>query len=180
MSSGHADTYVPERGPDGLRHWKVAGGVVRDSVGNVLLVENRRRDGALDWSTPGGVVDLGEASKQALSREVIEETGLEVDSWIGPLYRIEVTAPGFEFFLEVEAFLSAGYRGEIRIEDPDQIVVDSRFVSDAEAQDLLASAPQWVAEPLLDHLQNGVADGRLYAYLLEGTSKADRRVHRTA
>ena len=46
--------------------------------GATLLVANRRRDGRVEWTPPGGVVDRGEVSEEALSREVLEETGLIV------------------------------------------------------------------------------------------------------
>lgn len=180
MSEGHADTYVPEPGPDGLRHWAVAGGVVRNAQSEVLLVENRRRNGELDWSTPGGVIDPGESSTAALTREVTEETGLTVEGWDGPLYRIEVTAPGFGFFLRVEAYRAIEYRGEIVIDDPDEIVVAAEFFDHDKAIARLKKAPRWVSEPLSDQLREGFDDGRLYAYDLLGSSRADQQVTRTA
>ena len=63
-----------------MRRWQVAGGLLADRRG-LLLVANRRRDGSVDWSTPGGVVDDGETPIVALGREVAEETGLIVDAW---------------------------------------------------------------------------------------------------
>lgn len=180
MTEGHADTYVPDPGPDGLRHWAVAGGVVRNNVGEVLLVENRRRNGELDWSTPGGVIDPGESSTSGLTREVAEETGLRIEGWSGPLYRIEVIAPGFGFFLRVEAYEATGYTGSLVIDDPDEIVVAADFFAHDDAIARLVDAPRWVSEPLSEQLRDGVADGRLYSYDLLGSSRADQRVTRTA
>ncbi len=178
VTSGHADTHVPERGPDGLRHWLVAGGVIRNEASDVLLVQNRRRNGELDWSPPGGVVDPGETPKGGLTREVMEETGLQVAQWEGPLYRVEVTAPGFGFFLQVEAFRSVSHAGTLLIEDPDQIVVSASFVAMDEAIKLLDSAPRWVAEPLIDYFDNEITDGRLYAFDVAGESHSNQTVTR--
>jgi len=50
--------------------------VVADSEGRLLL--QRRTDNQL-WSVPGGAVELGESVLGALRREVLEETGLEVE-----------------------------------------------------------------------------------------------------
>src|SRR3954452_23252951 len=74
----------------GVRDWVVAGGLVEGPDG-LLLVQNRRRDGSLDWSPPGGVIEIsdGESVTDGLSREVLEETGLRVDDWDGPVYSVE-------------------------------------------------------------------------------------------
>ncbi len=173
------DAVVNDRRSDSeLRPWLVAGGVLMDDDGRVLLVQNQRRGGAIDWSTPGGVIDAGEHLIEGLGREVEEETGLRVTDWLGPLYRIEVIAPGFGFHLRVEAHRAVAFSGSLTIEDPDGIVIAADFVDVAVARQRLASAPQWVWEPLLDHLADEVDDGRLYAYRLEGSTPADRRVVR--
>ena len=165
--------FVPPIGPDGLRHWQVAGGVLVDERG-LLLVKNQRRNGDLDWSTPGGVVDPGESAIEGLTREVAEETGLQVSGWQGPIYRVEVLAPDAGFFLAVEAHRAAAFTGTVAIEDPDGIVVGAEFVDLAGAGDRLGDAPPWVAEPLLAHLTTGIDDGRTFRYQVEGRS-GDRR-----
>ncbi|MBA3281516.1 MAG: NUDIX hydrolase, partial [Acidimicrobiia bacterium] len=75
-----------------MREWLVAGAVIEGPDG-LLLVQNRRRDGRLDWSPPGGVIDPGESVIAGLTREVAEETGLVVSSWLGPIYEIDAVAP---------------------------------------------------------------------------------------
>ncbi len=50
--------------------------VVAGPGGRLLL--QRRTDNQL-WSVPGGTVELGESVLDALRREVLEETGLEVE-----------------------------------------------------------------------------------------------------
>ena len=72
-----------------MRRWKVAGGLLFEDD-RVLLVANRRRNGSVDWSTPGGVVDEGETSLAALGREVTEETGLVVREWATLCWTVEV------------------------------------------------------------------------------------------
>jgi ADP-ribose pyrophosphatase YjhB (NUDIX family) len=50
--------------------------VVADAEGRILV--HRRSDNEL-WSIPGGRVEVGESVADALMREVLEETGIEVE-----------------------------------------------------------------------------------------------------
>lgn len=142
----HHDRGRPPEAPE-PRRWTVGGGLVVDGD-RVLLVQNRRRDGRLDWSPPGGVIDAGETVLEGLTREVEEETGLRVIGWSGPVYRIEAEAPDMGWHLAVEAHVANGFTGALRVDDPDGIVVDARFVDAAECAELMGSSPRWVREPL--------------------------------
>jgi mutator protein MutT len=46
----------------------------------VLLVRRGREPLKGEWSLPGGAVELGETLEQAVGREVLEETGLSVET----------------------------------------------------------------------------------------------------
>ncbi len=154
---------LPPIAPDGLRHWFVASGVIV-AADRILLVENRRRGGRIEWSPPGGVVEAGEAATAGLSREFKEETGLVVDQWLGPIYRVEVVAPQRGFHLWVEAFAATDPGGELVIDDPDGIVSHAEWVDVTAVSERLDPSIPWIVEPLLAHLIEGVDDGRLFAY----------------
>ena len=54
-------------------------GAVITRKDEVLLVERSQEPSRGLWSIPGGLVELGEAVRDAVKREVLEETGLEVE-----------------------------------------------------------------------------------------------------
>ncbi len=53
------------------------GAVILDG-GRVLLVKRGGQPSAGKWSLPGGLVDLGETTVEAIVREVAEECGLQI------------------------------------------------------------------------------------------------------
>lgn len=55
----------------------VAGIIFRDQ--EVFLIRRGQEPARGEWSLPGGVVEVGETVEQALRREVLEETGLEIE-----------------------------------------------------------------------------------------------------
>lgn len=55
----------------------VGGVIVRDGL--VVLVKRAHEPRRGEWSLPGGRVELGETLVDAVRREVLEETGLEVE-----------------------------------------------------------------------------------------------------
>jgi 8-oxo-dGTP diphosphatase len=150
-----------------MRQWLVGGGLILGE-GGLLLVRNRRRNGDLDWSPPGGVIDEGETLLDGLTREVEEETGVRVSAWQGPVYEVEVEAPGLGWHLRVEAHMAVDYSGELRVDDPDGIVVDAAFVATDACDDHLATCRRWVSEPLGAWLAERWEEPRRFRYRLEG------------
>ncbi|KOV22524.1 DNA mismatch repair protein MutT [Streptomyces sp. XY413] len=57
-------------------HSRVTGIVIED--GQILLLD-QDTDGDRSWSLPGGKVEPGETLEEALKREMLEETGVEVE-----------------------------------------------------------------------------------------------------
>lgn len=55
-------------------HFVSVAGLVRNSLGQILLVNSPRRG----WEYPGGMVEPGESLQDALHREILEESGVTV------------------------------------------------------------------------------------------------------
>ena len=160
-----------------LREWTVAAAIIRSGP-DVLMVRNRRKNGSHDWSTPGGVVEPGEQIVEALTREVIEETGVTVTNWSEPRYSVVTVAIGMGWHLTVEVFEALSWTGNIFIDDPDKIVEEAVFLTTTEAIERLATTARWVSEPIADWLNDPWGGHRQYGYELSGVDRNSMLVHR--
>jgi ADP-ribose pyrophosphatase YjhB (NUDIX family) len=88
---GRVDYYHDPNAPRANSLVPGASAIVVNDEGEILL--HRRSDNAR-WALPGGVMDIGESIAQTATREVQEETGLEVE----PEYIVGVYSdPGHVF-----------------------------------------------------------------------------------
>lgn len=79
-------------------HIIAAAGIVLNENGEILMVKNHRRG----WEFPGGIVEVGENVIDAVKREVMEETGVEID--VGEVFCISSNTckyPGYNGVKEV-------------------------------------------------------------------------------
>lgn len=87
---------------------KVAAGIIRD--GNRILATQRGYGNMKDgWEFPGGKIEAGESSEEALIREIEEELGarIRIDEFF---MTVEYDYP--EFHLSMDCFLASVKDGE--------------------------------------------------------------------
>ena len=156
----------------------MASGIIEGPDG-LLLVQNRRRNGSLDWSTPGGVIEVaeGETVLDGLTREVHEETGIRVNAWEGPVYEVRAEAAGMGWRLRVEVHRALDFAGDLVLEDLDEIVVDAQWVDADACAPHLEACPVWVREPLAAYLADrwsceGGAPARSFSYRVDGADRS--------
>ena len=95
----------------------------------VLLVQRGREPAYGKWSLPGGLVEVGESLAVAVSREVREEVGLEVDvkDLVAALDRVILDGAGeIEYHYILLDFICESSAGEPR---PASDALDCAFVS---------------------------------------------------
>jgi 8-oxo-dGTP pyrophosphatase MutT (NUDIX family) len=162
-----------------MRDWLVASGIVEGPEG-ILLVQNRRRDGMLDWSPPGGVIELddGESALEGLTREVAEETGIVVTEWEGPIWEVEAEAVALDWRLRVEVHRAVSYGGRLSVSDPDGIVVAARFFSCDGCLEPLTGSWLPTREPFLAWLDERWTARRAYRYRIHGKDRAEMAIER--
>jgi 8-oxo-dGTP diphosphatase len=160
-----------------MRPWTVAGALIRHGDG-MVLVANRRRDGSVEWTPPGGVVDAHESVLDGLRREVAEETGMRVDEWAGRRYTVRVEAPAMGWRMRVEAWEVRSWSGDVAIDDPDGIVEEVVNASKERSAELLALSPPWVAVPVGEWLAG--TSGRLasFHFRVHGSNRSSMQIER--
>jgi 8-oxo-dGTP diphosphatase len=110
---------------------QIAVGAIVIREGKLLMVQRGRDPGAGLWSVPGGRVQAGEYLSDALKREVLEETGLEIDVG-GLIGLLEVLGPPHYVILDFGAHVI----GESTEPQPADDASDARWVPIEEIEKL--------------------------------------------
>jgi ADP-ribose pyrophosphatase YjhB (NUDIX family) len=130
------------------------GAIVVDK-GALLLIKRDREPARGQWSLPGGRVEIGETLREALVREVREETGVDVDvdGLIGVAERIVRDDDGaIEYHYVILDYVCTPRSTSVKAGDD---AADARWVPVAELADLHLTAG------LLEFLSDrGVLEGR--------------------
>jgi 8-oxo-dGTP diphosphatase len=83
-SASQASPAPPEKSPRTYPSRPIVGvGAVIIEDGRVVLIKRRYEPLAGQWSLPGGTLEVGETLEAGVAREMLEETGLEVE--VGPV-----------------------------------------------------------------------------------------------
>lgn len=118
---------------------RVAVGAVVFKEGRVLLVRRGQPPAEDLWAIPGGSVEIGETLQEAVEREILEETGIQIRA-LKPIYTFDVIdrdAAGKVRFHYVIVDLAAEYvLGE---PSPGDDALEARWVSAGEIHNLKVS-----------------------------------------
>jgi len=131
---------------------------IRPGVAAVIFADDRvllqRRDDTGRWGLPGGAVEPGESVRQALLREVREETGLEVEPvrligvYSDPVHHQIVSYPDGNVIHYVSSVFECAVRAgtlacgteslELGWFDPEALPEDMMLISTIRIRDALA------------------------------------------
>jgi 8-oxo-dGTP diphosphatase len=123
-----------------LKRVDVASALIFDSSNErILLVRNKKGDTSY-WSPPGGAVEKGETLEQAAIREIKEETGYDIE--VNGLYSVrEVFFSESGYHALIFTFLATIIDGEIEIMDPDNEILEVKWLDIHTANKLMPSIP---------------------------------------
>ncbi len=101
--------------------------------------------------------------------------------WEGPLYEVTVVALDLGWVMRCEVYRALSFEGELRVDDPDGIVVDAAFFPSEEVAARLDACFHWVREPLAEWIAERWAplDRRGFRYNVRGTTLDSLEVIRT-
>lgn len=160
MSNGASDGWT--------RAAMVVGGVARRDDAILLVHEHTLGgEGPDQWVLPEGRLEPGELLDAAVKREVEEETGLPVKSVGSLAFGTQHYAPGRDqplLFLAFNVDLGAVSGDRFTPDDPDDLIIEARFVPMAEAIELVLSAGVFPgSQSTADFLRHGLGGGPTFS-----------------
>jgi 8-oxo-dGTP diphosphatase len=127
----------------------INGFIVRDN--QLLLGKRKNCFGEGDWGLPGGHLEFGESLYQAASRELREETGLEVTKW---RFSNLVNYPqNQKHYLQI-GFIAEEFLGEPELKEPELCYEWQWFPFEA--------LPQNIFVPHKEHIQTFIEGTALF------------------
>ena len=134
--------------------------IVLDEENRILMVKQEHPERTV-WMVPGGGIEEGESSVQAATREVLEETGLQVEI-LGLIWHVEeVSERGQRFVNFFRARIISGTAAlgsDPELAESEQVLRDIRFMSRDEVAELENLYPEFLREELWQHLEAGTID----------------------
>lgn len=128
---------------------RVAVTIVRDS--KILLVQHEKH-GRRYWLLPGGGLEYGETAAECGARELMEETGLEVQ--VGDLFFISESIPPDGHRHVLNLYYQGMYRGGTIVVGQDDVLRDAQWVdlADLPHLTLYPAVTREVLEALEGHI----------------------------
>lgn len=128
-------------------------GVLVFRNGKVLLGRRKGSHGAGDWSAPGGHLEFGESPEACAQREVLEETGLQINGLSHGAFVSDIFPEVNKHYITL-FMVAHEIRGEPQRLEPEKCEGWQWFAPDALPEPLFAPLRSWITREGLAALQD--------------------------
>ncbi|WP_194165676.1 NUDIX domain-containing protein [Oceanobacillus sp. CFH 90083] len=134
-----------------FRLYRIVSSIILENE-KILLVQNKDEYANYIWSLPDGQIEAGETMKEALYREVCEETGLNVTNFeIAYIHESFISEHAAHSLVTV-CNVSVKHGEHLTINDPDREIADIKWVPIREIENYIKNTA--VVKPLLEWLKD--------------------------
>ena len=155
------------------RHYDIAAAILRDRD-QVLMVRQQYIDapGSYFWTFPAGKLEAGETFLQGVVREIREETGLTVTAPVGLIHTCEYSHAIEQTSCLVAMYEFTEFTGVLGPQDPDNEVLEAKFLPLAEARAHIEALP-WrvIREPGLRYFEDREAGPAMHWQFVAETAR---------
>ena len=133
----------------------ISSGLIFNDKDQILLVKHKPEfESGFYWFVPGGTALENEQAIDALKREVNEETNIDIGSANELIYTIGHTNHKRKWHSDIYVYLIKDWSGDIKINDPDENIVELKWFDKEEAANVINDIPfKVMKEPLITYLK---------------------------
>lgn len=135
----------------------ISSGLIFNDKNQILLVKHTPEfEASYYWYIPGGTALKSEQPVDALKREVNEETSICMGDDNKLVYTVGHTNHKRKWHSDIYVYEIKSWSGSIKINDPDEDIVELRWFSREDAANIIENIPfKVMREPLVSYLRGG-------------------------
>ena len=138
-----------------MNKYTISAGLIFNDKNQILLVKHTPEfESDYYWCLPGGTANKNEDILDTLIREVKEETNINIYDTDKPVYTVKHTNHKRKWHSDIYTYKIKDWNGDLKINDPDNDIVELKWFDTKQAIDVIKSLPfKVMRDPLLNYLK---------------------------